>query len=159
MSHLPGCPSNGSLYAPCTCDQIRIAEHTDALNRNTEVVRDELSDTREYIASLEAELATLRALCVRQTDALKGASFLGYLCDDGGKAIPRDSVEYKDIHDGIQKALKLTPADLRDCVTVKREEWERLQKERDVLKDAQEQRRARLSGKFSIVDGKHVASK
>lgn len=52
---------NSSLYARCTCDAIRQADHTDALNRNTEALRE--AENRRVV---ESPQPTAREVALRE---------------------------------------------------------------------------------------------
>jgi hypothetical protein len=53
MSHHPGCQKNLNYYAPCTCAAVEQREHTEALNRYSQIVQDKVS-------ALERENGELR---------------------------------------------------------------------------------------------------
>ncbi len=60
--HLSGCPAGGwgGCYAHCTCDQIRLREHTQELSRFNELASQvDLASLVEKIADLEERVRQL----------------------------------------------------------------------------------------------------
>lgn len=65
MSHHPGCPKNQSLYAHCECAAIDQRNHTEALNRHADQMRETTLRDIAATASLHEEIGALKALLKR----------------------------------------------------------------------------------------------
>lgn len=125
MSHHPGCPCNSSNYATCTCERIELRQHTEALERHTEVMRsDELIRTElsaekkradDNLDMLNAVVSTFAAEKIRLLNVAKG-------CHDYGGGY-REPKEAEIFHHGIDTviaaltaALKNDPNDLQVAI-------------------------------------------
>jgi hypothetical protein len=90
---------------------------------------------RQAREALQSQLDECRKVVAAKDEALKEASFLGFVCDDDGKSLEKNDPIYRAIHEKIEIASRLTPSDLASKVLVERSEWERLKALDKALED------------------------
>jgi len=81
---------------------------------------------QETIAHLQSQLDGCRKVVAAKDEALREASFLGFVCDDDGKSLEKNDPIYRAIHKKIEIASRLTPSDLASKVLVERSEWAKM---------------------------------
>ena len=81
---------------------------------------------RDQLAHLQSQLDGYRKVVAAKDEALREASFLGFVCDDDGKSLEKNDPIYRAIHKKIEIASRLTPSDLASKVLVEREELQAL---------------------------------
>lgn len=60
IMHEQGCPAIERAYYGCSCDAIRLRNHTEALNRHTEEMQRQSNNQLQRIADLEQQILELK---------------------------------------------------------------------------------------------------